>query len=117
VAHLRQIASGEVAHYDERRRRRLWSQLGRLRRRWIEQPPVLVEVSQESLRQLRAADFQGLPEGVNLAPGRITVEFATPDEALEKLVALAMAISHNRSAFDDRVALSPDTSPREQLVV
>ena len=51
-------------------------------------------------------DFDGLPEGVVLAPGTITVQFQTPEEALQKLLALALAISANRDAFDERVSVS-----------
>lgn len=51
-------------------------------------------------------DFEGLPDGVELAPGSITVCVSTPDEALEKLLALAMAVSQNRQAFEERVAIS-----------
>jgi hypothetical protein len=106
IAHLRRIASGEQADYDDRRRKRLWKQLGTARDEWIERPPVLVEVPNSAVRRLQAQDFEGLPEGVDLAPGAITVRFSTPEEALQKLLALAMAISHNRDAFDERVSVS-----------
>jgi len=50
-------------------------------------------------------DFDGLPEGVELGPGCITVRFSQPQEALQKLMALAMAISQNPQAFDERVSV------------
>jgi hypothetical protein len=50
-------------------------------------------------------DFEGLPEGVELSPGSILVRFSDPDDALRKLMALAMAISQNRPAFEERVSL------------
>src|SRR5512138_3892905 len=40
VAHLRRIADGEQAYYEDRRRERLWKQLGEVREQWIQQPPV-----------------------------------------------------------------------------
>ena len=66
--------------------------------------PVLVEVSNAVVRRVQERDLQGLPEGVELSPGTITVRFSRPQEALEKLVALAMAIDHNREALGRRGA-------------
>ena len=105
IAHLKRIAAGEDADYEQRRQKQLWAHLAQTRREWIRQPPVLVEVSQAQLHQVELHDFDGLPEGVELAPGSITVRFRAPDEALQKLIALAMAISQNRPAFDRRVTL------------
>ena len=93
VAHLKRIAAGEPAYYEERRQKQLWARLTETRREWVERPPVLVELSEAQVRHLELHDFEGLPEGVELAPGSITVRFRQPDEALEKLMALAMAIS------------------------
>lgn len=67
---------------------------------------MLVEIPDAAVRRVEVHDFEGLPEGVDLAPGSITVRFSTPDEALEKLLALAMAVSQNRAAFEERVAIS-----------
>ncbi len=108
VAHLKRIAAGEEAYYERRRRKGLWEQLALARAEWTRQPPVLVEVSQSQIRRVELDDFDGLPDGVELAPGSITVRFHDPDEALQKLMTLAMAISQNRQAFDDRVALLKD---------
>ena len=103
IAHLKKIAAGEEAYYEDRRRKQLWAHLEQPRRAWIEQPPVLVEVPDAEVRRVELHDFDGLPEGVELAPGSITVSFREPDEALQKLMALALAISQNRDAFDERV--------------
>jgi hypothetical protein len=105
IAHLKRVAAGEQAWYEERRQKHLWAQLDQVRQEWATQPPVLVEVSQAQIREVERHDFDGLPEGVELAPGSITVRFRGPDEALQKLMALAMAISQNRLAFDERVTL------------
>ena len=104
IAHLKRVAAGDQAWYEERRRKHLWAQLDQMRRAWAIQPPVLVEVPQDQIRRVERHDFEGLPEGVELAPGSITVRFSEPEEALRKLMALAMAISQNRLAFDARVA-------------
>ena len=92
IACLKQAASGDEAGYDTQRRRRLWTKLG--------EPPVLVEVPSTTIQRIVRNDFHGLPEGVDLAPGSIALRFTSSGEALEKLVALALAISHNREAFD-----------------
>ncbi len=105
IAHLRRIGGGEEVCYEEQRRKQLWAQLEQARRDWLRQPPVLVEVSQAQIQRVELLDFDGLPEGVDLAPGSITVRFREPDEALRKLMALAMAISQNRKAFEERVTL------------
>jgi hypothetical protein len=44
--------------------------------------------------------LRNLPAGVSIAPGRITVEFAEPRQALEKLLALAMAIGNDYEQFE-----------------
>ena len=105
IAHLQRIAAGEEAYYERQRRKGLWEQLAQARSEWVRQPPVLVEVSQSQIRRVELHDFGGLPDGVELAPGSITVRFHAPDEALQKLMALAMAISQNRQAFEDRVTI------------
>ena len=103
IEHLTRIAAREEFHYDERRRQQLWTHLSEARRDWMERPPVLVEVPNAQVRRVEVHDFDGLPAGVDLGPGRITVEFGSPDEALQKLMALARAISRNREAFDGLV--------------
>lgn len=105
IALLEAIAAGETGHYERRRLRRLWDEIGRERDRWVEQPPVLVEMRERERRKIEALDFAGLPEGVELGPGTIVVRFSEPDEALRKLMALAMAVSQNRQAFDRLVAV------------
>jgi hypothetical protein len=44
--------------------------------------------------------LEGLPEGIVIEPGRITLRFTTSREALEKLLALAMAIRNDQSLFE-----------------
>ena len=105
IEHLKRVAAGDQTWYEDRRQKRLWALLEPVRREWATQPPVLVEVPQAQIQRVERDDFDGLPAGVELAPGSITLRFQEPEEALQKLMALAMAISQNRLAFDQRVAL------------
>ena len=68
---------------------------------------MFVELPKVQVRRVELHDFDGLPEGVALAPGSITVHFQNPDEALQKLMALALAISSNRDAFEEWVSFPP----------
>jgi hypothetical protein len=117
IAQIRRMAAGEQAYYDERRRKQLWTQLSQIRNHWVKQPPVLVEVPNRAVRRVEIHDFEGLPDGVELSPGSILVRFSTPDEALEKLLALAMAISQNRTAFEERVAVDRSAPSGEPFPV
>lgn len=103
IAHLRRLTAGEDAFYEQQRRQRLAKQLAEDRRRWLTAPPVLVEPPPALVQAVRRKDFAGLPAGVDLAPGQITVTFTTADEALEKLLALALAVGQNREGFEERV--------------
>ena len=48
-------------------------------------------------------DFEDLPAGVTLEPVRITVTFGQPRQALETLLAFAMAISNDFDHFEPEV--------------
>jgi hypothetical protein len=105
IAYLQRIAAREEAYYETRRQQQFWGKLSRTRQEWIAHPPVLIEMSNAQVRHVEVHDFEGLPEGVELAPGSILVRFSDPEEALRKLMALAMAISQNQQAFEERVRL------------
>ena len=92
IAHLHRLASGEASHYENRRRRRLAAQLDALQR----ECRVLVEAPAAVVHQ----EIESLPAGVAIAPGKITVEFDSPRQALEKLLALAMAIGNDPLLFE-----------------
>ena len=96
IHHLRRLAEGDDGHYEIRRRRRVAAVLEQLRRERLEQPRLLVEAPVRVIHQ----EFENLPPGVDLEPGRITVSFTEPREALEKLLALAMAISNDFPRFE-----------------
>jgi hypothetical protein len=100
IGHLRALAGGNVVHYESERRRKLARTIEGLRRNWLERPKLLVEAPASMVNQ----QFEDLPDGVDLAPGLITVRFRDPAEALQKLLALAMAAGRNLDAFEARVA-------------
>jgi hypothetical protein len=93
---LRELAAAPEASWEVRRRQKVASLLASLQRERRERPHVLVEAPARVVNQ-QLAD---LPPGVRLEPGRLTVEFAAPQEALEKLLALAMAIGNDLEGFE-----------------
>lgn len=96
IARLRQLGSAPEAQWEMRRRERIGRIVDQLRQERIDNPAVMVEAPIRVMTQSVA----GLPAGVRLEPGRITVEFGAPQEALEKLLALAMAIGNDFEAFE-----------------
>ena len=53
-----------------------------------------------------------LPPGIALAPGQITVQFATPQQALERL--LAMAIGNDFARFEGAVVDQSKRAPSDE---
>ena len=96
IAHLRRLAHSDTRHYELRRRQKVAIQLTKLEKELRERPRLLVEAPIQVVNQ----EFDGLPVGVHLEPGRIIVEFTQPQQALEKLLALAMAISNDFDRFE-----------------
>jgi hypothetical protein len=96
IANLRRLAAGDDVDYERRRRRKVALILGELQQDRLQRPQLLVEAPLQILTQA----FENLPAGVLLEPGRITVTFEEPQQALEKLLALAMAISNDFAGFD-----------------
>ena len=99
VAHLWRLAEGDDGYYERRRRRRVAEVLGRLEKELVERPRLLVEAPARIVDQ----GFENLPVGVQLEPGRISVSFDHPQQALEKLLALAMAIGNDFERFERQV--------------
>jgi len=99
IEHLRALAQGDSGHYERRRRQKLAAAINELHRAWMEQPKVLVEAPVAIVHQR----FEDLPEGVELAPGRITVRFDDPQQALAKMLALAMAAGTDMERFEQLV--------------
>ena len=99
IEHLRRLAQGDDGYYEIRRRQKFAEVLAQLQEQAIRQPRLLVEAPVEVLAQ----ELENLPVGVRLAPGCITIAFGEPREALEKLLALAMAISNDFQGFERQV--------------
>ena len=96
ITRLERIAEGEEGSYEIERRRKVANLIENLRQQWMTQPQLLVEAPTAVVNQ----EFENLPAGVRLEPGRITVEFDEPQQGLEKLLALAMAISNDFDLFE-----------------
>ena len=109
IAHLRLLAEGDDGFYEQRRRRKVGEILSQLQKERLERPQLLVEAPVQVLLQ----EFDNLPAGVRLEPGCITVTFDRPQQALEKLLALAMAISNDFDRFERLIARPHcETAPR-----
>ena|SRR5579871_421367 len=96
IARLRELARRDDGYYERQRRRKLAQAIESLRQERIEHPQLLVEAPVTAVNQ----EFEYLPAGIRLEPGRVIVEFAEPREALEKFLALAMAISNDYQRFE-----------------
>jgi hypothetical protein len=99
IAHLKRLASGESVYYERRRRQKFARSLSALQKAWVEQPKILVEAPVDIVNQ----ELADLPPGVTLQPGEIRVQFSTAVEALEKLLALAMAAGNDLDGFERRI--------------
>ncbi len=98
IDRLRRLAHGDDAFYEVERRRKVAGVLEKLRKNRLEQPQLLVEAPVQVMNQ----ELDDLPLGVSIKAGRITVDFEEPKQALEKLLALAMAISNDFDGFERR---------------
>jgi hypothetical protein len=96
LRHLEQAAAGEEARGEVERRQRLARTFAQLRQERLTQPQLPVEAPVSIVNQ----EWASLPAGVHLEPGRITVEFQEPQEGIEKLLALAMAIGNDFEEFE-----------------
>lgn len=99
ITHLRRLAHSDSRHYEQRRRQNVAAKLAELEKERRERPRLLVEAPTQVLNQ----ELANLPPGVRLEPGRIIIEFTAPQHALEKLLALAMAISNDFERFERQV--------------
>lgn len=93
----------EVTAEEKRRRVRFAANLNKIRQEFIEQPRCLVEVSPEEQKLASKRRLVGLPSGVTLEKGRITVCFESAEDGIRKLMLLAMAIGSDLEEFVERV--------------
>ena len=98
IRHLRALGSSDGAHYERQRRLAVAEELNRARRAKLTRPEILVEAPLAVLRQR----LHDLPEGIELSAGRLTISFRSAEEALQKLLALAMAIGNDPAGFSER---------------
>jgi hypothetical protein len=102
ISRLRSVAKGDDGFYEIERRRKVARVIDDLRQDRLRKPQLLVALPSTIVNQ----ELENLPKGVRLEPGRIVVEFAVPEQGLEKLLALAMAISNDLDYFERCVAAS-----------
>ena len=100
IDRLRRLAQGDDGFYEVARRRKVAHVLEQLRKTRLEQPQLLVEAPSAVINQR----LEDLPAGIHIAAGKITLEFEQPQQALEKLLALAMAISNDYERFERSAA-------------
>jgi hypothetical protein len=96
ITHLRGLARSDDVSYEQIRRRKVAGLLDGLRKDRLERPQLLVEAPMRVVNQ----EMDALPRGVRIESGRIIVEFEEPRQALEKLLALAMAIGNDYETFE-----------------
>ena len=100
IRHLRNLGTRPAATVECQRRKRVGAFLQNERERRYSSPTVLVEAPVAILNQA----LSKLPPGIELGPGLILVRFETAQEALQKLLNLAMAIGNDSSAFEEAVS-------------
>lgn len=100
IDHLRRLAESDDGFYERQRRRKVAGILDQLRADRRQRPQLLVEAPVQVINQ----QLDDLPSGVAIEAGRITIDFTEPRQALEKLLALAMAIANNYSLFEHRAS-------------
>lgn len=96
ISYLKRMGSDDEVFYERNRRRKVAGLLDRLRKDRLERPQLLVEAPVWVMDQ----EIDSLPAGVRVESGRITIEFEHPQQALEKLLALAMAIGNDYEKFE-----------------
>lgn len=102
IAHLRSLLGGDAVHYESQRRARFADLVTTWQKQAIEQPRTLVEAPLAVLH----SEFQSLPEGIMISRGNISIQFTDAQQALEKLLALAMAIGNDFEKFE-HLAVTP----------
>ena len=104
---LRSLVDGDTGHFERRRRIRLARMLDELRQERMDRPRLLVEAPASVTTQ----SLDALPADISLGRGEICIRFSSSTEALEKLLALAMAIGNDREYFERITSGLPSSPP------
>ncbi len=91
--------------HKRRRREAVGHVLAQLRHDRLHRPQVLVAAPLSVVNQT----WTDLPPGVLLEIGRITLSFDQPQQAFEKLLALATAIGNDFANFERQITASSHT--------
>ena len=95
VGFLRDPRRRIAAELEKGRFERVSSALGQARQE-LHQRRIPIAVPPEALR----LEISGLPEGIRLETGQLTVHFGRPVELLEKLFALSQALANDYESFE-----------------
>ena len=107
IAQLDAIVAGEGFQQEEARRQRLAATVENVRRT-RESEAVRIPVSPA----IFATRMTSLGEGVHLLPGKLEIDFASPEDLLRKLFALSQAVANDYAGFE-RAAVG--SAGREEL--
>ncbi len=102
AAQLEQIRDSPDFKMERRRKERLAERLEALRRLQAG-ARVAIALEPETL----SSRLPDLPPGVGLGRGELHIQFASSEELLSKLFALAQAIANDFEAFEKRTASQP----------
>jgi len=92
---LRDPRRGTAADMEKGRFERVSSALGKARQE-LHQRRIPIAVPPEVLR----LEISGLPEGIRLETGQLTIRFDKPTDLLQKLFALSQALANDFEAFE-----------------
>jgi len=94
IAHLARLASGDSIYYEKQRRDRFARRLDELNRE--RRQAVMVAAPAATVNQ----ELERLPKGVSVEAGVIPIRVGGVTDALEQLLALAMAIRNDELLFE-----------------
>jgi hypothetical protein len=99
LAFLAQCRDGEAIEQAEAQKRRVTEALGEAR-----QALTLPRIALPPHTKLSEITLAGLPEGIQLTPGRLVVDFENATCLLEKLFALAQAFANDFESLEAALA-------------
>lgn len=91
--YLEHVGGSEVAAAEKIRRKDFARKLQGMRRDRVEcGAPILIEVEERVCRHIRRMGYGGLPEGVEIGSEVLKVQFSSPEDLVQKLGLLALAL-------------------------